>query len=87
MADVINDKKIGSYTQNVVNYSGNKFAYDTTSKVRSGFQYLARIKSYPAAGSITISPPPNITQQFAIFNAWGVRLSPLQQREQAMDHI
>jgi hypothetical protein len=76
MADVINDKKIGSFTQGVVNYSGNKFAYDVTSKVRSGFQYLARIKSYPASGTITVSPPPNITQQFAIFNAWGVASKP-----------
>ena len=76
MSDVINDKKIGAYTQDVTSQNGNKFSYDTTSKVRSGSQYMARIKSYPANGTITVKPPPNINPQFMLFQAWGSASKP-----------
>lgn len=70
-ADVINDKQIGAYTEGISNINGNKFGYDTTSKVRTGYQYLIRIKSFPNAGSATFSLPPEYTPQFALFIAWG----------------
>jgi len=75
-ADVINDKTIGAFTQSVENLNGNKFAYDTTSKVRSGYQYLVRIANYPSSGTLTLSPPPNINPQFVIFQAWGSASKP-----------
>ena len=46
VSDVVNDKMIGAFTQNTENYSGAKFAYDTTTKIRNGFQAIARIKSF-----------------------------------------
>lgn len=76
LSDVVNDKKIGNYTQNVVNYSGNKLTYDTNAKTRSGFQYLIRILSYPAGGVLTFSPPPNLNSQFVVFQVWGSASKP-----------
>lgn len=45
-ADVINDKMIGAFTQSSEEFSGAKFSYDTTKKVRNGYQTFARIKSW-----------------------------------------
>ena len=56
-ADVINDKKIGAYTQQAESFNGEKWVYDTTKKVRNGYQTLARIPQYPNAGTITLSLP------------------------------
>ena len=75
-ADVINDKKIGVYTQSVSSLNGNKFVYDTTSRVRTGYQYLARVASYPANSSLVLPPPPNINNQFAVFQVWGSASKP-----------
>lgn len=76
MADVINDKKIGAYTQATESFNGNKFSYDTTSKVRNGYQALVRIKSYPNTGVMTVSPPMDINPQFVVSNMWGSASKP-----------
>ena len=70
-AEVINDKNIGVWTDTVSSLNGNKFSYDTTSKVRTGYNYLARIDSYPSSGTIVLPVPPNFNSQFALFQAWG----------------
>lgn len=70
-SDVINDKKIGVYLENAETFGGHKFWYDSTQITRNGYQFLARIKTYPANGSITLSPPPNINPQFMLIQAWG----------------
>ena len=75
-SDVINDKTIGIFTQNVGLVNGNSYAYDTTSKTRTGYQYLARIASYPSNGSITLPPPPNLNNQVVIAQAWGSASKP-----------
>lgn len=46
ISDVVNDKMIGAFTQNAQEFSGAKWSYDTTKKVRSGFQTVARITSW-----------------------------------------
>lgn len=71
VSDVVNDKKIGAYTQSVSSQNGNKFSYDTTSKIRNGFQYLLRIPSFPNTSSATYPVPPEMSAQFAIFQIWG----------------
>lgn len=76
IADVVNDKKIGAYTQSVSSQNGNKFSYDTTSKTRAGFQYLIRIVEYPDTGSLTLDVPPEMSKQFAVFNVWGSASKP-----------
>jgi hypothetical protein len=76
ISDVVNDKVIGAFTQNTVSQNGKKYSYDTTKKVREGSQYLIRIPSYPSAGVLNLSPPPNINQQFVVFQVWGSASKP-----------
>jgi hypothetical protein len=83
MADVINDKKIGCYTQATESFNGEKWIYDTTKKVRNGYQSIARITRYPNAGVLTLTltsdpkfPIPNINEQFVITNVWGSASKP-----------
>lgn len=75
-ADVINDKKIGMYSQSAENQNGNKFFYDTTKKTRNGYEWLSRVVQYPNAGSITVFPPNDINPQFVVTNVWGSASKP-----------
>lgn len=75
-ADVINDKKIGNYLQDAETFGGSKFWYDSTKITRNSYQFLIRIVSYPANGSITLTPPPNINPQFMLIQAWGSATKP-----------
>jgi hypothetical protein len=73
-SDVINDKKIGAYVQEAENFNGEKWSYDTTKKVRNGYQTIARIKSFI---SETIPMPiKNINPQFVITLAYGSASKP-----------
>jgi len=45
-ADVVNDKTIGAFTQDTESFNGEKWVYDTTNKIRNGFQAIARITSF-----------------------------------------
>ena len=83
LSDVVNDKKIGAYVQAAENFNGNKFAYDTTKKVRNGYQALARIPAFPASGVLTLTltstpqyPIPNVNPQFVISALWGTASRP-----------
>ncbi len=69
MADVINDKTIGGYTESAESFNGQKWNYDTTKKTRNGYQAIARIASFTPQ---TIPMPVgNINPQFVITHAWG----------------
>lgn len=69
ISDVINDKKIGAYTENTQSENGNKFSYDTTKKVRNGFQAIARIKSFvPQTIPLPIT---DVNPQFIISLVYG----------------
>lgn len=68
IADVLNDKMIGSFTQNTQDFSGAKFIYDTTKKVRNGYQALIRITSFIPQ---VITIPFEISPQFIISEVYG----------------
>jgi len=55
ISDVVNDKKIGSYTQAAESQNGEKWSYKTTSKVRNGVQAIAYIPSFPNTGVLTLT--------------------------------
>jgi hypothetical protein len=68
-ADVINDKKIGAYTQGVENFNGEKWFYDSTKINRNGYQSIARITSF--VPQTIPNPIPDINDQFVITLAYG----------------
>jgi len=76
ISDVVNDKVIGAWTQSASSQNGRKYFYDTTSRLRNGMQFLARIESYPAAGSITLPVPKEMSSQFVVFQVWGSASKP-----------
>lgn len=69
VSDVVNDKKIGSYTQNSESFNGEKWVYDTTKKVRNGYQAILRIPSF-VTGTYPL-PIRDINGQFIITHVWG----------------
>lgn len=83
MADISNDKKIGAYTQTAESFNGEKWIYDTTKKVRNGYQTLARIPVYPNAGILILTrstlpmyPLGDVNPQFVISLSYGVANRP-----------
>jgi hypothetical protein len=46
ITDVLNDKKIGTYTQDTENFNGEVWGYDTTKKTRNGYQIIKRFTSF-----------------------------------------
>lgn len=82
-SSVINDKTIGVYTQQTEAFNGEKWIYDTTKKVRNGYQSIARITSFPNNTTLTLTltstpqfPIPGINPQFVIKSAWGSASKP-----------
>ena len=82
-ADVVNDKKIGAYTQQAESLNGEKWTYDTTKKVRNGYQVIARIPAFPNTGVLTLTltstpqyPLTDVNPQFAVTNIWGSASKP-----------
>lgn len=75
-ADVINDKKIGAYVQSTTTLNGNKFSYDTTRKIRNGYQFIARVTAYPSAGVLVLPVPAELNEQFVVFQVWGSASKP-----------
>jgi hypothetical protein len=74
LSDVVNDKKIGGYVQSAENFNGEKWSFDTTKKVRNGYQSVARITSFVPQ---TIPMPiGNIHPQFVITHVWGSASKP-----------
>lgn len=74
VSDVVNDKKIGAYTQSAESFNGEKWIYDTTKKVRNGYQSILRVPSF-VSGSYPM-PIPNINSQFIITHTWGSASKP-----------
>jgi len=82
-ADVINDKKIGVYSQAAENLNGNKVFYDTTRTTRNGYQTLARINPFPNAGILVLTltsdpqfPIQDVNPEFVITDMWGTANKP-----------
>lgn len=74
IADVVNAKRIGNYTQDAETQNGCKYAYDTTKKVRNGAQAIARIKSFKTE-SIPL-PIKDVNPQFIISLVYGSASKP-----------
>lgn len=82
-ADLINDKKIGVYTQASENFNGEKWFYKTTQITRNGYQTIAYIPSFPASGTLTLTltstpqyPIANVTPTFVVTHVWGSASKP-----------
>lgn len=73
-SDVINDKKIGNYVQSAENFNGTKWSYDTTRKVRNGYQAIARIKSF--TNQTIAMPIGDVNPQFVISLVYGSASKP-----------
>jgi len=74
ISDVVNDKTIGAFTQSSEAINGNKYIYDTSKKVRNGYQSVARIKSWVPQ---TIPMPiQDVNPQFVIAQVWGSASKP-----------
>lgn len=76
ITDVLNDKVIGIYVDNVENFNGNKFYYDSVRKARDGYRFILRIKSYPNTGVLVIPLPVIVNPQFAISQVYGSASKP-----------
>lgn len=82
-SDVINDKKIGIYALANENFNGEKWFYGSISAVRTGFQTIAYIPSFPNAGIMTLTltsdpqfPIQDILPRFVVTNVWGSASKP-----------
>lgn len=71
ISDVVNDKKIGVYTQNTESQNGELWSYDTTKKIRNGFQAIARIPSFVGTTINVSMPIKNINPQFVVSLTYG----------------
>lgn len=69
ISDVTNDKKIGMYVDKAENFNGEKWHYDTTKKIRNGFQAIARITSF--IPQVIDLPIQNVNPQFIVSHVWG----------------
>jgi hypothetical protein len=69
VSDCVNDKKIGAYTQSAESFNGEKWIFDSTRKLRNGYQTILRIPSF-VSGTYPL-PIGNINPQFIITHVWG----------------
>ncbi len=76
VSDVVNDKVIGMFVENVENFNGHKFFYDTTKKLRNGYRFLLRIVSFPNTGVLVIPLPIVVNPQFVVSQVWGSASKP-----------
>lgn len=77
-AEIINDKKIGIVSNETENFSGGKYYYITTKKIRNGYQTMVHIKSLPNAAILVLSltstpgfPIESINPEFVITHVFG----------------
>lgn len=70
ITDVLNSKKIGTYAPSE-NFNGELWLYDTTRKVRNGYQFILRVVSYPNTGILVLPLPTAFTAQYVITHVWG----------------
>ncbi len=76
VSDVVNDKVIGMFVENAENFNGHKVFFDSTKKLRNGYRFLLRIKSYPNTGPLVIPLPIIFTDQFSVIQVWGSASKP-----------
>lgn len=86
MADVINDKNIGTYVLGKENFNGEKWWYKDPKITRNGYQTFCYIPAYPNAGVLTFSltnldpnlvfPISGIDPEFVITLSYGVASKP-----------
>ncbi len=70
VSDVVNDKIIGAFTQDAESINGTKWSYDTTKKIRNGYQAIARIKSF-TNGLVIPMPIGDINPQWVVSLVYG----------------
>lgn len=77
-ADVINDKRIGVFSQAAENFNGEKWFYLTPQITRNGYQSIAYIPSFPNIGAMTLTltgdpqyPVPAVNPGFVVTQVWG----------------
>lgn len=82
-ADVINDKKIGIYSQTSENLNGDKWFYISPQVTRNGYQTIIYLPSLPNnttktinQNSVPIFPIPGIDPNFVITQIWGSASKP-----------
>ena len=76
ISDVVNDKKIGAYTESTESFNGEKWSYFSTKKVRNGYQSISFIKNLPNSGVVTIPNPVSVNPQWVITHTWGSASKP-----------
>ena len=83
IVDVVNDKKIGTMTQAAENFSGGAWVFKVNGVVRSEYQTICYIPSYPNAGVLTIGlsgtpqyPIANVNNQLVITQLYGTASKP-----------
>ncbi len=68
ISDVLNSKKIGTYTSSAENFNGEEWIFDKN-KIRNGYQTILRIPSF-VSGTYPL-PIENINNQFSVTHVWG----------------
>lgn len=80
IADVVNDKKIGLYSDAAENFNGEKWGFITPKKTRNGYQAIAYVAAYPdfatSATLIITNPIGDINEQFVVTHTWGSASKP-----------
>lgn len=82
-ADVINDKTIGSFTQQSENFNGEKFIYKNPKIIRNGYQTLAYIPSLPNKAPLILTKTSNpaypilyVNPEFVVTEVFGTASKP-----------
>lgn len=74
ITDVLNNKKIGTYTEDTENFNGEVWAYDSTKKTRNGYQIIKRFTSF-VTGTYTM-PLGDVNPQFRATLVYGTASKP-----------
>jgi len=74
ITDVLNDKKIGNYSQDTENFNGEVWLYDTPKKTRNGYQIIKRFTSF-VTGSYDM-PMGDVNPQFRATLIYGTASKP-----------
>lgn len=83
IADVVNDKTIGTFVQSSQNFNGEKWFYLNPRITRNGYQAIYQISNLPNASTLTIdvnSNPPfpitDIQPEFVVTDLYGTASLP-----------
>ena len=83
LSDVINDKKIGLYTQGAENFNGESWFYRSTQVDRNGYQTMVYISALPNTTTLVIDvnsdpayPISNINNEFVVTHLYGTASKP-----------